>query len=106
MASSATYFTKGYYENSLLFNQTKAADLKIGIRQTSSASSYWTIFDNFRLYYYGSMSIDDVTSIEQVVTEGVAPAAVYNLCGQKVSDSLDGLPSGFYICGGKKILVK
>ena len=106
MASSAAYFTKGYYENSLLFNQTKAADLKIGIRQTSSASSYWTIFDNFRLYYYGSMSIDDVTSIEQVVTEGAAPAAVYNLYGQKVSNSLEGLPSGFYICGGKKILVK
>jgi hypothetical protein len=52
------------------------------------------------------MSIDDVTSIGQVVTEGVAPAAVYNLCGQKVSDSLEGLPSGLYICGGKKILVK
>ena len=106
MASSATYFTKGYYENSLLFNLTKATDLKIGIRQTSSAASYWTIFDNFRLYYYGSMSIDDVTSIEQVVTEGAAPAAVYNLCGQKVGDSLEGLPSGIYICGGKKILVK
>ena len=106
MASSATYFTKGYYENSLLFNLTKATDLKIGIRQTTSASYYWTIFDNFRLYYYGSMSIDDVTSLEQVVTEGVAPAAVYNLCGQKVSDSLEGLPSGLYICGGKKILVK
>lgn len=106
MASSAAYFTKGYYENSLLFNQTKAADLKIGIRQTSSASYYWTIFDNFRLYYYGSMSIDDVTSIEQVVTEGMAPTAVYNLYGQKVGDSLEGLPSGFYICNGKKILVK
>ena len=106
MASSATYFTKGYYENSLLFNLTKATDLKIGIRQTTSASYYWTIFDNFRLYYYGSMSIDDVTSIEQVVTEGAAPAAVYNICGQKVSDSLEGLPSGLYICTGKKILVK
>ncbi|MBR3983327.1 MAG: hypothetical protein IKJ92_00010 [Bacteroidaceae bacterium] len=106
MASSAAYFTKGYYENSLLFDQTKAADLKIGIRQTSSASYYWTIFDNFRLYYYGSMSIDDVTSVEQVVTEGMAPTAVYNIFGQKVADSLEGLPSGFYICNGKKILVK
>ena len=106
MASSATYFTKGYYENSLLFNLTKATDLKIGIRQTTSASYYWTIFDNFRLYYYGSMSIDDVTSIEQVVTEGAAPAAVYNLCGQKVSDSLEGLPAGLYICNGKKIMIK
>jgi hypothetical protein len=106
MASSAAYFTKGYYENSLLFNQTKAADLKIGIRQTSSASSYWTIFDNFRLYYYGSMSIDDVTSVEQVVTDGMAPTAVYNIFGQKVADSLEGLPAGLYISNGKKMMIK
>ena len=106
MASSAAYFTKGYYENSLLFNLTKATDLKIGIRQTSSAASYWTIFDNFRLYYYGSMSIDDVTSVEQVVTEGMAPTAVYNLFGQKVADSLEGLPAGLYISNGKKMMIK
>ena len=107
MASSAVHFAKGYYDNSLLFSLTAATDLQLGIRQSTSATAYWTIFDNFRLYYYGSMSKDMVTDVETIVVEGAeSPAAVYNLQGQKVGDSLDGLPQGFYIRNGKKVMVK
>ncbi len=54
MESAAAYFAKGLYENSLETtlvsnNQT----LRFGIRGTSSVNYDWTIFDNFRLYYYG-----------------------------------------------------
>ena len=107
MASSAAYFAKGYYDNSLLFNLTAATDLQLGLRQSVSASYYWTIVDNFRLYYYGSMTIDMVTDVETVVVEDdESRAAVYNIHGQKVGDSLEGLPHGLYICNGKKIMVK
>lgn len=107
MASSAAYFAKGYYDNSLLFNLTAAADLQLGIRQSTSAAYYWTIFDNFRLYYYGSMTIDMVTDVETIeVKDAEISVAVYNIHGQKVGDSLNGLPKGLYICNGKKILVK
>ena len=81
--------------------------MQLGIRQSTSAASYWTIFDNFRLYYYGSMSIDQVTDVETIVVEDAeARAAVYNIHGQKVGDSLEALPRGIYICNGKKIMVK
>ena len=107
MPSSAAHFAKGYYDNSLLFNLTAATDLQLGIRQSTSAAYYWTILDNFRLYYYGSMSVDFVTDVETVVVDDAeARSAVYNIHGQKVGDSLDGLPKGLYICNGKKIMVK
>ena len=84
-----------------------ATDLQLGIRQSTSATYYWTIFDNFRLYYYGSMSIASITDVETLVVDGAkACSAVYNIHGQKVGDSLDGLPKGLYICNGKKIMVK
>ena len=106
MASSAAHFAKGYYDNSLLFNLTAATNLQLGIRQSVSATYYWTIFDNFRLYYYGSMTIDMVTDVETIAVENAAPHAVYNMQGQKVADSLEGLPQGLYICNGKKMMVK
>ena len=107
MASSAAHFAKGYYDNSLLFNLAAATNLQLGIRQSTSATYYWTIFDNFRLHYYGSMSIDSITDVEDmVVDDAEACSAVYNMHGQKVGGSLDGLPKGLYICNGKKIMVK
>ena len=106
MASSAAHFAKGYYDNSLLFNLTAATNLQLGIRQSVSATYYWTIFDNFRLYYYGSMTIDMVTDVETIAVENAAPHAVYNMQGQKVADSLEGLSQGLYICNGKMIMVK
>ena len=34
------------------------------------------------------------------------PAGVYTIGGQRVGDTLDGLPRGLYVTGGKKVLVK
>lgn len=49
-----------------------------------------------------------VTGIEGIEANGSADAApVYNLQGVRVSDgSLEGLPAGVYVKGGKKIIVK
>jgi hypothetical protein len=107
MASSAAHFAKGYYDNSLVFNLSAPTNLKVGLRQTTSASYYWTIFDNFRLYYYGSMSVDKVTSVDCIETDDVSSrSAVYNIYGQKIADSPSGLPRGLYIYNGKKVFVQ
>ena len=107
MASSATHFAKGYYDNSLVFNLAAATNLKLGLRQTASASYYWTIFDNFRLYYYGSMSVDTVTGVDCIEADDASSRpVVYNIYGQKVADSLYGLPRGLYIYDGKKVWVQ
>ena len=82
--------------------------LTIGLKGTNSESSYWTIFANVRLYYYGlkvpTTGIHEIKSEEPIRQQGV-----YTLSGLQVrknSDNLVGLPSGIYIVDGKKVVVK
>ena len=53
-------------------------------------------------------NIDGVeTSIDAIdATETVADTTVYNLQGQRVGNTLQGLPRGLYIQNGKKVVVK
>jgi hypothetical protein len=54
MEAASKYFAKGLYTNEVMAELTSdGQSLKIGLRCTSSSDGYWTIFDNFRLYYYG-----------------------------------------------------
>lgn len=107
ISSGVAYFNKGFYENELMFELEEAKNLRIGIRQSTATSLYWTFFDNFRLYYYGNMTKDHITDIDEVESgSDNVPAAVYNLHGQKVSDSLEGLSPGIYIVNKKKVLVR
>ena len=108
MEAASKYFAKGLYENEIMTELAEGKNsLKIGLRCSSSSDGYWTIFDNFHLYYYGDMTKDHITGIDEVETGADnVPAAVYNLQGQKVGNSLEGLPRGIYIVNKKKVLVK
>ena len=108
MESASAYFEKGLYENVYQFSQSAKKALTLGFKGTNSASSYWTIFSNIRLYYYG-LQIPTTGIIDIKAEESVHHQGVYTLSGQLVrknSDSLIGLPSGIYIVDGKKIVVK
>lgn len=114
MLSASTYFKKGWYDNSLLGElASDGRSLKVGIRSTVSNNSYWCTFDNFRLYFYGAMSRETITDIEDVIVDKngivVSPQDVYTLSGvlvRKNVTSLEQLPKGFYIVGGKKVVVQ
>ena len=115
--SASNYFAAGLYDNGVV---TELANdnsrLKVGMRCTESGTSYWSIFDNFRLHYYGSMTKDQITDIRQTMAdkaqgEGLfaRPADIYSLSGiciRRQATSLDGLPQGIYIVNGHKILVR
>ena len=105
MQASANYFKKGFYENNVVTSIT-ASTLKIGLRCTSMPTRYWVIFDNFRLYFYGSASVDVVTGIQSTTTETVTRDAVYTLDGRKVSSGVQQLKPGLYIINGRKTIVK
>ena len=61
MQAAAAYFDKGLYENSVDATVDKdGSTLRIGIRSTTQPSKYWTIFDNFRLHFFGK----EVTTIK------------------------------------------
>lgn len=57
---------------------------------------------------FSSGSTTGITSVEQDSKGSLDSRTVYSLSGQKVSDSLDSktLPSGVYIVGGKKIVIR
>jgi hypothetical protein len=55
MAGAAQYFNAGLYDNELEVITTAQGNLTLGLRSDSYQSAYWTIFDNFRLYYYGEV---------------------------------------------------
>ena len=50
--------------------------------------------------------IPSTTDIESVKEERIGNGSVFNLQGQKVGDSLEGLPKGIYIKDGKKHVVR
>lgn len=51
MPGAALYFDKGMYDNEIL--TSVEGDLKLGFKG-KKATAAWTLFDNFRLYYYGT----------------------------------------------------
>ena len=52
MPGAAQYFAQNMYDNEV--TGWANGDLTIGIKGSGAESQDWTLFDNFRLYYYGS----------------------------------------------------
>ena len=106
MQSADAYFKKGIYENRVVAAVTSDdGSLKVGVKSTSMPSNYWAIFDNFRLYYYGSKSVDEVTAVPAIQhSEIITANSVYDLQGRKVSEP--GIRKGIYIVNGKKMIVR
>lgn len=110
MQSAAAYFAQGLYRDTLNTSVANDGDnLKLGIRCTSSSDSYWTIFDGFHLYFYGSKAIGTGINTVNVVNDasGSDRKDVYSISGtllRKNATSLEQLPHGMYIIGGKKVL--
>ena len=81
----------------------KGASLQFGIRCPSMKSSYWVCFDNFRLYFYGGVSKDDVTAVKGVSSvTAVTDNTYYDLQGRRVENPGKGL----YILNGKKVVIR
>ena len=105
MQAANAYFQKGFYENQVVTAvTTSGGSLKVGVKSTNMSSGYWVIFDNFRLYYYGSVSADEVTGVEGGVMESrqTRKETAYDLQGRKVAKPSKGL----YIVNGKKIVIR
>jgi hypothetical protein len=109
-ASAAPYFTLGNYSNEL-FNKLEKdnSGLRVGIRCGSVNTAYWTCFDNFKLYYYGDMTEETITSIDSPRVDGVDTASgaeIYTLQGVKINTSVELLPPGVYIVNKKKVMIR
>lgn len=54
MSSAAEYFKLGYYADNKLFFATEDGNMRIGIKKSSHIGADWTLFDNWKLTYYGN----------------------------------------------------
>lgn len=106
MASAAAYFAKGLYESSVTARQAKPGTLRVGIKCTSAPSAYWTMFDHFRLYYYGGNTL--AVGIGHVATDQTdsrpRDSHIYDLSGRRIGQAQP--RGGIYIVGGRKVVVK
>ncbi|MDE6205024.1 MAG: hypothetical protein K2F66_02760 [Duncaniella sp.] len=53
-----------------------------------------------------TLTHDEQTAIDQIIADPVKKSWVYNLKGQRVADTPEGLKAGIYIVNGQKVLVK
>lgn len=102
MVSASKYFAKGLYDNSV-FATTTSASFSVGLRSTSMPTSYWCIFDNFRLQYFGGLTEDQiVTGIKELDVEPTDHQRVFDLQGRRIMQPAKGL----YIINGKKTIIR
>ncbi len=97
------FFNRDLYDNEVMVTTTSAATIKVGLKCAAVSSSYWTAFDNFRLYYYGNIDQETVTPVEEVtaaedVTEG--DGKLYDLQGRPATR----MSKGILIRNGKKVV--
>ena len=114
MAGAAEYFKRGLYDNSVIQEVgSSGANLVMGISGTNATSYYWCFFDHFRIYYYGSLSVQDITAINEIAEDSPSTlhasrstlhTSFFTLQGLNMGDRFDTLPPGIYVRNGKKII--
>lgn len=77
-----------YADNSVNVMIAEGEDLKLGIRKSTTISTDWAIFDNFRLFYLGT---EAPTAIDSAINSASAPSAIYSLSGVKTSSLQKGI---------------
>lgn len=108
-SANEAFNTDGNYHGNIVESRLEQkGDLRVGMRKFSTVNADWTAFDNFRLYYLGGG-----TNINEVNRQQAdMPTDVYTLSGVKVRSNVkpekatEGLPTGIYIIGRKKVVVK
>ena len=98
-----------YYDTYVPFSLDEKGDIKIGFRvEIAGKNGSMPFFDYFNLFYYGAYEPTAITAPAVEAKAVKAAAGVYSLNGQLLrrNTSVEGLPKGLYIVGGKKLVVK
>ena len=81
MAAASYFFSTGLYWNTVYVIVTDGT-LKIGIKKSTAVSADWTIFDNFRLQYFGTCSIAEAQNGALIVAYNEALANAQTLAAK------------------------
>ncbi len=103
MVGAEKYFGNGLYDNSVNTTiDTSNSTLRVGIKCTSAPTYYWTMFDHFRLHFFGGAA--KANAVAPITVRPADSQGFYTLDGRKVN----GTPTakGIYIVNGKKVIWK
>ena len=102
MTGAERYFAKGFYDSSVSAEvSTSGGNLRVGLRCSKAPTYYWTMFDHFRLFFFGQNQAP--LGIDDVVHPTMNAKRFYDLQGRL----LQGQPQrGIYIHNGQKYVVK
>ena len=87
MGEASNFFTNGYYEHEFYFTVTADGNAKVGITKNSHVADDWVIFDNFRLTYYGTATVEEIeqaklgeffTAVEELIAAAKAVETTYS----------------------------
>lgn len=110
MTGAERYFDKGFYDCSVATEVTTSGEsLRLGIRCTNAPTYYWTMFDHFRLYFYGgNKTIVHIEDILQTSESESGDGCIYDLSGRRIASTKQDflLKKGLYIQNGKKVLIR
>lgn len=59
---ASNFFNEGLYEHSLYVTVTDGT-LKMGVKKSIELGNDWVVFDNFRLAYYGTATVDEINKV-------------------------------------------
>lgn len=74
MVAASYFFSAGLYWNTVFVQVTDGGTLKFGVKKSTAVDNDWTIFDNFRLQYFGNCTINEakfgalITALNEAVT--------------------------------------
>ena len=104
MVGAGKYFAKGLYKSSVVTEVTEmGTNLRVGLRCTKAPTYYWTMFDSFRLFFFGQNRT--LLGVHEMRTEIPMRQddVIYDLSGRRITNSLQ-LKHGIYIINGKKVV--
>ncbi len=103
MTGASRYFAKGLYDCGVTAEQeTVGGNMRLGIKGTKTGSLHWTMFDHFRLYFFGGNRTP--LGINETATSHDEDGSCYDLSGRRLNS--ESLKSGVYIVNGQKRVVR
>ena len=103
MTGASKYFAKGLYDSSVSAKIEKSAtSLRVGIKCTSAPSNYWTMFDHFRLHFFGGAIPTNGINVAESGRWKEKGGKIYDLQGRRIDASPK---KGLYIVDGKKKVI-
>ena len=99
LSDASSFYSLGKYEDKIGFYKFSGGTITLGANKAYLEVPAGGSVKGF------TFSFDDATDIEMVNGQRTTDNAIYNLAGQMVNGkSVNGLPKGIYIMGGRKIL--